>query len=104
MAGKGATVMPAISGVHEDKDRDKADRRPPSRSGQHGPLERVTVNLTVRASRALDQAAQITGDSKTDTINRALQIYAYLEQVTDSGGAIYVRESPDGEPQLVKLF
>jgi hypothetical protein len=94
--------MPAVSGVHEDEDKD--NRRQANRSGQHGPLERVTVNLTVRASRALDQAAQITGDSKTDTINRALQIYAYLEQVTDSGGAIYVRESPDGEPQLVKLF
>lgn len=71
---------------------------------QHGPLERVTVNLTARASRALEQAAELTGDSKTDTINRALQVYAYLEQVTQEGGALYVRESPDKEPQLIKMF
>lgn len=94
--------MPAISGIHEDEE--KGNRRQTSRSSQHGPLERVTVNLTARASRALDQAAKITGDTKTDTINRALQVYAYLEQITNDGGVIYVRESPDGEPQLVKIF
>lgn len=72
---------------------------------QHGPLERVTVNLTPRAARALEQAGQITGDTKTDTINRALQVYAYLEQVTRDGGAIYVRESAaDTEPHLIKIF
>jgi hypothetical protein len=71
---------------------------------QHGPLERVTVNLSARAARALEEAAKLTGDSKTDTINRALQIYAYFEQITQDGGAIYVRESPDAEPQLIKMF
>jgi len=73
-------------------------------SGRHSPLSRVTVNLTARAAQALDQAAELTGDSKTDTINRALQVYAYLEQVAQAGGDILVRESADAEPQLIKMF
>jgi hypothetical protein len=72
--------------------------------GGGGPLERVTVNLVARASRALQRVSDLTGDSKTDSINRALQIYAYLEEVSASGGDIYVRESKDSELQLLKMF
>ena len=82
---------------------DHGKRRQTTR-GPHGPLERITVNLTARAARALEQAAGLTGDSKTDTINRALQIYAYLEQITQDGGEIYVQNAPDGELQLIKMF
>lgn len=41
-------------------------------------LERVTVYLTARASRALGLAAELTGDSRTDAVNRAIQVYASL--------------------------
>ena len=57
-------------------------------NGSNGPLERVTVDPTGRASRALELATQVTGDTKTDTINRALQIYAYFEEVTARGGKL----------------
>ncbi len=67
-------------------------------------LERVTVNLIPRAAQALQRAVELTGDSKTDTINRALQAYVYLEEVTRSGGDIYVRESKDAELQLLKMM
>jgi hypothetical protein len=72
--------------------------------GSNGPLERVTVNLTARSSRALELATEITGDTKTDTINRALQIYAFMEQIIASGGSVYVREGPDSELERVKVF
>ena len=52
-----------------------------SRRGGGRRLERITVNLTPRSSSALDLAVELTGDTKTDTINRAIQIYAYLEKV-----------------------
>jgi hypothetical protein len=80
--------------------------KPATRRGHGGsdPLERVTVNLVARASRALQLASDLTGDSKTDSINRALQVYAYLEEINSRGGAVYVRESPDSELQLVKMF
>jgi hypothetical protein len=60
--------------------------------------------MTGRASRALDLATELTGDTKTDTVNRALQIYAYLEQVTASGGSIYVKEAAGSELELLKVF
>jgi hypothetical protein len=72
--------------------------------GSNGPLERVTVNLIARASRALQQVSQLTGDTKTDSMNRAIQVYAYLEEINSRGGAIYVRESPDSELEKLKMF
>lgn len=91
--------MPATATT--DRDDTKAVGRG---NGRHGPPERVTVNLTGRGSRALELATEVTGDTKTDTINRALQIYAYLEQVTARGGSIYVREAADSELERLKVF
>ena len=81
-------------------------RSPPDERGHGGggPLERVTVNLIARASRALQRVSDLTGDTKTDSINRALVVYAYLEEVSTNGGAIYVRETKDSELQLLKMF
>ncbi|MFC7267173.1 hypothetical protein [Streptomyces lutosisoli] len=67
-------------------------------------MERVTVNLTSRASKALETAVGITGDSKTDSINRALSVYAYIEQVLQQGGSITVQDSPDAVPQKLVIF
>ena len=72
--------------------------------GGGGPLERVTVNLTPRASRALESVTVLTGDSKTDTINRALQIYAFLEETVAKGGTVVVQEGKDAPPQLIRFF
>jgi hypothetical protein len=84
---------------------DRDDTRSGGRgNGSNGPLERITVNLTGRASRALELATELTGDTKTDSVNRALQIYAYLEQVTAQGGSIYVREAADSELERLKVF
>lgn len=66
----------------------------PGTAGRRGPLERVTVNLTPRSSRALDEVVDMTQDTKTDAINRALQVYAYLERVMQEGGAVYT-QGPD---------
>ncbi|WP_438486508.1 hypothetical protein [Streptomyces sp. S186] len=63
---------------------------------------RVTVNLAPKAAAALDQAVKLTGDTKTDTINRALQIYAYLEKITQEGGTLYTRSV--GRDELERLY
>src|SRR5260370_35619363 len=55
-----------------------------------GDLQRVTVNLTPRSGHALEMAVKRTGDSQTDTINRAIQVYAYLTDITETGGRRYV--------------
>ncbi|VVJ23792.1 Uncharacterised protein [Amycolatopsis camponoti] len=77
---------------------------PEGRGGGGGGLERVTVNLAPRASRALEKAVALTGDSKTDTINRALQVYAYLEEVWAKNGQVLVRSSPDDDQVTVLQF
>jgi hypothetical protein len=72
--------------------------------GGGSPLERVTVNLTSRTSVALEQLAQMTGESKTDTINKALQVFSYLQQLQRDGGAVYVREPRSKEIERLKIF
>jgi hypothetical protein len=67
-------------------------------------VERVTVNLTPRASEALERAVRLTGDTKTDTINRALQLYAYLEGIMQADGSVYVRPGPDAETERLRIF
>lgn len=81
---------------------------PPADRGASGrpstQLERVTVNLTARASRALEHTVTLTGDSKTDVINRALQVYAHLEQIIHSGGGVYTKEAQSKELEKLMFF
>lgn len=52
-------------------------------------LTAVTVHFTPRAMTALDQACAATGDSRTDTINRALVLYTLVvTQAQNGGGAV----------------
>lgn len=39
-------------------------------------LTKLTVNLTAKAEKALRKASRDTGDSETDVVNRAIQVYA----------------------------
>jgi putative Ca2+/H+ antiporter (TMEM165/GDT1 family) len=59
-------------------------------------FERVTVILTAASSTALTRAAEITGDSKTDTINRAIQTYAMQVGVVADGGRVLIQHAADG--------
>jgi hypothetical protein len=79
---------------------------PANSGGRRGgsSLERVTVNLSQRTSEALEQLARMTGESKTDSINKALLVFAYLQQVQLNGGAIYVREPDSKEVERLKIF
>ncbi|WIV59661.1 hypothetical protein [Amycolatopsis nalaikhensis] len=62
----------------------------------------MTVNLVPRASRALDRIVELTGDSKTDTINRALQVYAVLEEAVSKGGELVIRHS-SGDQEVIRF-
>ena len=64
----------------------------------------MTVNLTPRSSRALDTAVTITGDTKTDTINKALQVYAFLEELHAGGGTLYIREGSGSELERLRIL
>lgn len=73
-----------------------------SRSGAGG-LTRVTVNLNRQAVQALEVISGTTGYSKTDTINRALQIYAIVQELMErSGGTLQVKLG-DGEVERIHI-
>lgn len=62
-------------------------------------LTRVTVNLTVKSMAALDRITEADGCSKTDAINRSLQVYALVnELIRRCGGHLsVVNESGERE-------
>jgi hypothetical protein len=102
---EGRVAMRAAEAVRDQAARNPDAEKDAGRSnGSNGPLERVTVNLTGRSSRALEAATDLSGDTKTDIINRALQIYAFLENVRAQGGSIHVRESAGGELSRIEIF
>ena len=72
-------------------------------AGLSAKLYRLTVNLTEKAHKDLEETVQSTGMSKTDTVNRALIVNAWIESIVREGGSIYVEEKP-GELQKVKIF
>lgn len=44
--------------------------------------ERITFQTTRRSSAALAEAMELVGDNKTDTLNRAVILYALLARAT----------------------
>lgn len=81
----------------------RSELRKPAQAKRDG-LERITVNLTPKAAEALDRAVKLTGDSKTDSVNRALLVYAYLEKVMQDGGCIYLKPDKDAELERLHFF
>lgn len=53
-----------------------------------GSVTKLSVNMTARAMTSLEQAAALTGDSRTDTVNRAMQVYAAIVALAEGGGGI----------------
>jgi hypothetical protein len=105
--------MSRQSAVLELPEQTPEQTRPATRRGgpkdRHdsggGPLERVTVNLIHRTSLALALLMRLTGASKTDAINRAIQLTAFLEETEANGGAVYIREGGrDSELQRLRLM
>jgi hypothetical protein len=77
-------------------------RRTARGSGPGG--ERVTVNLTEKAAQAMADVVELTADNKTDTINRALVIYAEIVRVTHGGGALYWREKEGADLERLRFL
>lgn len=91
------TVQPRTSDRHaRGGGSDRGD-------GGSGDLRRITVNLTPRAQEALEQAVKLTRDSKTDTLNRAIQVYAYLMNIIQNEGEVFVRDAGHDEMERVRF-
>ena len=67
-------------------------------------LTRVTVNLTPRAVAAMESLSRKTGLGKTDTINRALQVYALVEELLERGDGALQVVKPDGDVEKIYIL
>lgn len=67
-------------------------------------VHRVTVNLTEKSHEKLEETVKLTGRNKTDTINRAIQVNAWLEESIQNGASVFVQEGEDGELQKIVLL
>ncbi|MFD9999826.1 hypothetical protein [[Kitasatospora] papulosa] len=64
--------------------------------------ERYSVTLVPPAVEAISKLVETTGLTKTDVINRAVQIYAFLEDRMGDGNEVMLR-SADGELERVHI-
>lgn len=60
----------------------------------------LTVFTTPTTTRALERAAAVTGDTQTDTLNRAVQLYDQLATAVQDHGARILVVYPDREEQV----
>jgi hypothetical protein len=76
----------------------------PDSSGGGGGLVRVTVNLTPKAYEALQRSCELTRDTKTDTINRALLVYNLIQELTEQGGGSLTMVNGNGERERIHIL
>ncbi|WP_157239637.1 hypothetical protein [Catenuloplanes japonicus] len=65
---------------------------------------RLTVNLTSQAAAALNRASDTTRHSKTDTVNRALQIYDLVLELVERGEGSLTVVHPGGEIEQIQFL
>jgi hypothetical protein len=73
-------------------------------SGQRQLLDRLSVSLIPRTVEELDQLHEKTGMSKTDIVNRAISLYAFVTEQLDSGQDLIIKDRQTGEQQKVQLL
>jgi hypothetical protein len=67
-------------------------------------LRKVTLNFAERNWTALGDAAKSTGHSQTESVNRAVALYAKAIQAFEQGGAVYVREDADAKLERISFL
>lgn len=63
----------------------------------------IKTKLTSKSSQALGELTARTGLSEVDVVNRALQIYAYIEAEQAAGLKILAHD-PGGETHVLRWF
>lgn len=77
-----------------------AEQSSPSAGGS---LTRITANLTPRATRSLERITELTGDSKTDVLNRSVMLMEIFLDLLERGqGKVRVRYD-DGTEEVLRL-
>jgi hypothetical protein len=66
--------------------------------------ERVNAKLTSETSEALRSLTERTGVRKTDLVNRAISMYAFMDAELSKGSVFYLTDSNGKEHRLVFFF
>lgn len=66
-------------------------------------LKKITVNLSPRAQRALDEIEDLEGENQTDAVNRALPVYALLLKAIRQGKDLALIP-PGGQPEVIHVL
>lgn len=53
---------------------------------------RITVTLIPKAAIQLDQIVSMTRMSRTDSVNRAIQMYYFIVKTRKNGGKVFVTD------------
>jgi hypothetical protein len=81
-----------------------AETQDSSAAGPSAAPLRVTVNLSSRATTALHAITGLTGDSKTEAINKALQAYALIQQAQHQGGGAWLQDNASARPSQIRFY
>lgn len=65
---------------------------------------RLTVNLSRRSAEALREAAEMTEDTRTEVINKALQVYRDIRACQERGGGVWLQKDEASEPVLTRYY
>jgi len=66
--------------------------------------ERVNAKLTDEVAVALRALKERTGLGKTDLVNRAISMYAFMDAELSKGSVFYLTDSSGKEHRLVFFF
>lgn len=67
-------------------------------------LTRVTVNLTTKSVASMDALTKLTGENKTEVINKSLQFYDDVQTFISTGGTVYMRDPGSKELERIRIF
>jgi len=65
---------------------------------------KVTVNLSRKTVDAMNATAALTDDTKTEIINKAVQLYREVQEAQHQGGGIWLQSDPSKDPVLVRFY
>jgi hypothetical protein len=85
-------------------ERQVDDERKVDVDREHAPkvAARVTVNLSRKTVEALNATCALTDDTKTEVINKAIQLYREVQEAQQKGGGIWIQSDQSREPVLVR--
>lgn len=66
--------------------------------------KRLNMTLSPKASRALEEAMEITTEDAHTVVKSALIAYATIQRIVDNGGNVYAQERVNGPMQQIWLF